>query len=102
MADLPQIPADYLLTGAGGVLGRLMYHAREVQRGKRKPWTWALLFDLPIAFGMGWGAYGACVWAHLAIQPSVTAAIFASYLGPYTLDRLVSRITDKYLGSKTP
>ncbi|NOW44120.1 hypothetical protein FHW96_000247 [Novosphingobium sp. SG751A] len=101
MAEIPQIPAEYVWTGAGGVLGRLMFHAREVQRGRRKPWSGALLYDVPIALGMGWSAYGACVWAHLAIQPSVTAAILASYLGPYTLDRMIGRVADRYLGGKS-
>lgn len=100
MADIPPIPPEYVWTGAGGLLGRLMFHAREVQRGRRKPWSAALVFDVPIALGMGWGAYGVCFLKHLAIEPSVTAAILASYLGPYTLDMLFGRIAEKYLGNK--
>lgn len=88
----------YAWTGGAGILGRLMHHARQVQNGKRKPWTWALLFDLPIAFGMGWGAYGACVWWNLGAEPTLSIAIAASYLGPYSVDRIFSRLADKWFG----
>lgn len=93
--------APYAWTGGAGVVGRLMYHARQVQRGKRKPIGWALLLDLPIAFGMGWGAYGVCVWAGLGSEPTVSAAIAVSYLGPYSIDRLFGRLADKYFGADT-
>ncbi len=101
MADLPSIPSDYIWPGAFGVVGRLMFHAREVQRGKRKPLSWALLTDLPIALGMGWAAYGVSVWAHLSFQPTMSASMLAAYLGPYTLDLVFSRAAEKYFGGST-
>lgn len=88
----------YAWTGGAGVIGRLMFHARQVQQGKRKPWTWALLFDLPIALGMGWIVYGLAEWQHLTPQATVSAAIMASYLGPYTLDRLFVLWGEKMFG----
>lgn len=91
--------APYAWTGGAGVLGRLMYHARQVQQGKRKPWTWALAFDLPIALGMGWAAYGGCVWAGLsAEEPTISIAIAASYLGPYSVNRIFAKFADKWFG----
>lgn len=91
--------APYAWTGGAGILGRLMYHARQVQKGKRKPWSWALLFDLPIAFGMGWAAYGGCVWGGVSAEPTIfSIAIAASYLGPYSVDRIFSKVADKYFG----
>lgn len=89
--------APYAWTGGAGILGRLMFHAREVQRGKRKPITWALAFDLPVALAMGWITYGACVWLDLEMQPTISASIAVSYLGPYGLDRLFALLADKYL-----
>jgi len=88
----------YAWTGGAGVMGRLMFHARQVQQGKRKPLTWALLFDLPIALAMGWMVYGLCVWFDLAAQPTVSAAIAASYLGPYSVDRVFTLLADKWFG----
>lgn len=98
MADWPGMneAIPYAWTGGAGVIGRLMFHARQVQQGKRKAWSWALLFDLPIALGMGWGVYGFCVWASLGAEPTVSAAIAASYLGPFAIDRAFGWIGAKY------
>lgn len=94
--ELPSLNDAYIWTGGAGMLGRLMFHAREVQRGRRKPLTWALLFDVPIALAMGWSAYGVCVWLGLEMEPTLTAAILSSYLGPYTVDWVFARAADKY------
>lgn len=88
--------APYVWTGGAGLLGRLMYHSRQVQAGKRKPWSWALVFDLPVALGMGWMVYGLCVWLNLTMEPSISAAIAASYLGPYSVDRLFAGLAARY------
>jgi len=101
VADLPSIPDAYLWTGGAGILGRWMFHAREVQRGRRKPLSWALALDVPIALAMGWMAYGICVWFKLDMQPTITAAILSSYLGPFTLDRIFARAADKYFGGSS-
>ena len=100
MTDWPGMneAAPYAWTGGAGMIGRLMFHARQVQQGKRKPLGWALLLDLPIAFGMGWGAYGLCVWFGMDSAPTISAAIAASYLGPYSMDRIFARAADKYFG----
>lgn len=98
MADLNGIDQAYAWAGGGGLIGRLMYHARLVQTGKRKPLDWVLAFDLPIALGMGWGAYGLCVWLGLSPEPTNSIAIAAGYLGPYSIDRIFARLGDKYLG----
>jgi len=90
----------YAWTGGAGLIGRLMLHARQVQQGKRKPLSWALIIDLPIALGMGWGAFGVCVWFHMAMEPTISAAIAASYLGPYSIDRLFTLVADKYFGKE--
>lgn len=95
-----QDAVPYAWTGGAGLLGRLMFHAREVQQGRRKPLSWALVIDMPIALGMGWLAYGVAKWFTLGLEPTISAAIAASYLGPYTVDRLLSRLSDKYLGKQ--
>jgi hypothetical protein len=102
MADIPPIPDAYLWTGGAGLLGRAMFHAREVQQGRRKPFSLALVFDVPIALAMGWAAYGLCVWAKLDMQPTISVAMIASYLGPYTLDRFFARAADRYFGGPNP
>lgn len=86
--------------GGAGLIGRLMYHAQQVQRGKRKPFSVTLLFDLPIALAMGWLIYGLAVWLKLAPEPTVSLAIAAAYLGPYSVDRIFGRLADRYLGKE--
>lgn len=88
----------YAVTGGASLLGRLMFHAREVQRGKRKPLSFALLWDLPVALAMGWIAYGVCIWAELAVPPTISASIAAGYLGPFVIDRMLSKATDRWFG----
>ena len=98
MSEWPTMNEAYVWTGGAGVMGRLMFHARMVQMGKRKPLSWALAFDLPIALCMGWIAYGLCVWGTLASEPTVSVAIAASYLGPYSVDRMFAMLAEKYFG----
>jgi hypothetical protein len=102
MADWPGIPDAYLWTGGAGIVGRLMYHAQQVQRGRRKPLSWVLLLDLPIALGMGWGALGLGVWLQLPPEPTISIAIAAAHLGPYSVDRVFGALADRYLRAGTP
>lgn len=102
MADWPglQDSAPYAWTAGGGILGRLMFHAKQVQSGKRKAFGWVLLLDLPIALAMGWVMYGLCAWLELAPEPTISLSIVASYLGPWWVDRLFALAADKYFGVK--
>lgn len=97
-----QEAVPYAYTGAAGIMGRLMFHARQVQQGKRKPLSMALLFDIPIALAMGWVAYGICVWFSLGVEPTISAAIVASYLGPYSVDRIFAWWGDRWSKAETP
>jgi hypothetical protein len=92
----------YAWTGGAGLLGRLLFHAHQVQRGLRKPLSWVLLLDIPIALAMGWSAYGICVWQEVIPQATISIAIIASYLGPYTVDRIAAVAADKWLGRGKP
>lgn len=94
--------APYAWTGGAGLMGRLMYHAQQVQRGRRKPLSWSLFFDVPIAVGMGWLVYGLCVWLRLDPQPTVSAAIAAGHLGPYSIDRMFTAWADRFSRPATP
>jgi hypothetical protein len=82
-------------TGSAGLLGRLMFHARQVQAGNRKPISWAVLWDLPIALGTGWTAFGAATYFQLQWEVSISAVIAASYLGPYTIDNVFAKWADR-------
>jgi hypothetical protein len=98
MSDWQAFDFSYIYSGAAGILGRLMFHSRQVQRGKRNPLTWTLLFDLPIGLGMGWTALGVGVWLGLPQQVSVSLGIAFGHLGPVAIDRAFDAVTLRYLG----
>jgi hypothetical protein len=100
-ADWPGMTdaAPYAWTGAGGLVGRLMFHAHQVQRGKRKPLSWVLAADLPIGLGMGWLTLGGCDWFGIAAAPSISLAIAAGHLGPYSIDRVFAALAERYFKS---
>lgn len=84
------------------MLGRLTYHARQVQLGKRKPFSWVLLWDIPVALCMGWIAFGGATWFKVPWEATVSLALVASYLGPYTIDLLFVKWADIKFGKSSP
>lgn len=82
------------------MVGRLMYHAKMVQLGKKKPFSWTLIWDIPIALGTGWIALGLCTWAGVAWEETVSAAIVVGYLGPYGIDTVFAKWSDWKFGNK--
>lgn len=91
----------WILTGGGGMIGRLMFHAKLVQQGKRKPWSWILLWDIPIALGMGWIALGLGVWVHTPWEVTVSLSLIVSYLGPHFIDFGFAKWAEVKFGDKT-
>lgn len=83
------------------MLGRLTYHARQVQLGKRKPFSWVLLWDIPVALCMGWIAYGVAVMAKIPWEATISFALVASYLGPYMIDLIFTKWADWKFGKRT-
>ena len=76
------------------MMGRLMYHAKQVQAGKRKPVSWVLLWDVPIALGMGWVALGLASWLKVPWEVTISLALVAAYLGPYGIDTVFSKYAE--------
>lgn len=85
--------------GGAGMLGRLMYHAKMVQQGKRKPFSLALFLDIPIALGSGWAAFGIAKWYGIPWETQVSAAIIAAYFGPYGMDIIFAKWADRKEGT---
>lgn len=86
----------WAMIGGAGMLGRLMHHAKQVQAGKRKPFTWALLWDVPIALCMGWISLGLGTWLHVQWEVTVSMALVIAYLGPYGIDTIFAAYADRY------
>lgn len=90
-------PGDYtswLFTGGAGLLGRLMFHARLVQSGHRKPFSWVLVWDVPIALGMGWISLGLSRWLQVDWEVTISISLVVAYLGPYGIDTLFAKWSD--------
>jgi hypothetical protein len=84
------------------MLGRLMFHAKQVQAGKRKSFTWLLLWDIPIAVGMGWMALGIASLTSMPWEATVSLGMASSYIGPYGIDRVFVKWSDMKFGKVTP
>ena len=76
-----------------GATGRLMFHTREAQAGRRKFWGRELPFELAVAVGMGLIGYSVCAYFKLdgPVSAGVVSAI--AYLGPRALDTLFERLS---------
>lgn len=84
----------------GAIVGRLMWHAREVKNGKRKFLSVELLWDIPVAIGMALIAEG--IASHFGLtQPSTTGLVaMAAYLGPRGMEIWIERIIHFRSGGK--
>jgi hypothetical protein len=69
-------------TVVGTVLARLMWHGNEARKGHRKFLGVELIWELPVAFGMG--MVGEALSSYLSLaQPVSTGLIIAlAYMGP--------------------
>lgn len=83
-----------------GIAGRLMFHSREVQAGRRRFWGRELPFELLVAVGMG--LIGSSLCAYFAISSPASAGVVSAvaYLGPRALDTLFDRLSAKALTGK--
>ena len=81
--------AHWAWAAGGGLLGRAMYHSRQVLDGKQKPFSWVLLFNLPIAIGMGFFGHGISDYFGLTGDPEIAVTIASGYLGPWAIDLLL-------------
>lgn len=90
----------WLATGGAGLLGRLMFHAKLVQSGQRKPFSWVLFWDIPIALGMGWISLGLSRWLNVHWEVTISIALIVAYLGPYGIDTMFAKWSDWKFGKK--
>lgn len=69
-----------------GVVGRMMFHGREAQAGRRRFWGKELPFELLIAVGMAFVGKALAAWCALPPELATAAAGAAAYLGPRVID----------------
>lgn len=69
-------------TVIGAVMGRLMWHASETKKGKRRFFGRELVWEIPIAFGMAIIGDSIAVYFDLSRTVSVGLIAALAYLGP--------------------
>lgn len=75
----------------GAFIGRIMWHAQEVKKARRKFLGRELLWEMPIAVGMALIGEGLASWMQFG-QPVSTGLIAAlAYLGPRGAEVLFMR-----------
>mgnify|MGYP002882526481 CR=1 FL=1 len=81
-----------------GLLGRLMFHTREAQAGRRRFWGRELLFELPMAIGMSLIGYSLGEW--LSLPGAVSAGMIGAlaYLGPRAIDAAFDKAAARKTG----
>lgn len=78
-------------TIVGATAGRLMWHMSEVKRDNRKFLGWELVWELPIAFGMGLLGDGVTSYFDLDDTTGIAVIVGLAYLGPRGVEALLSR-----------
>ncbi len=82
----------------GGGTGRMFYLYRAAQRSGSRFWSWILIPELMIGFGMGYLG-GAIAEALGVVGPAANgAAGVAGWLGPYCVEFYGRRFLDKWFG----
>lgn len=85
---------------AGGLIGRLAYHATQVKAGKRRFWSPVLIIELPIAVFCG--VAGGSLGIYLE-QPTIVAfglCSLSGYLGPRGIEAIIERAADRYINKR--
>ena len=77
------------------IVGRLMFHGREAQAGRRRFWGRELPFELIVAVGMGMIGNALCAYLKLDGAVSIGVVSAVAYLGPRAIDTFFDRATAK-------
>lgn len=103
MSDAPQTITELLNTWVGGAfttviaatVGRIMFHAQEVRRAKRKPFGKELIWELPAALGIGMLADGVSSYMGASGSTATAVAVGLGYLGPRGIEALFQKWFEK-------
>ena len=73
-------------------VGRLMFHARQVQQGRRRLFSKSLMLELPIALGMGMVGAGVAEWWGFTGQVRDAVLVSAGFVGPRAIEQMIERL----------
>lgn len=100
LENLSPIWAAILALLPPALLARLLWHWRQVTLGRRRFWSWALLWELPTAVLCAIAAGGITEYLNLAPLGTQAVAGAAGWLGPRGLEVLLSRLLERYTPKK--
>lgn len=83
-----------------GIIGRLMFHARQVQMGRRAFLSWSLLWELPVAIATGVIGAGVAEYLALAGWQNTACIVTVAYLGPGFVEAVVWKVVDRVVPAK--
>jgi hypothetical protein len=88
--------APWLLVVAG--VARALHHHRLVEMGRRRLWSWSLIWEVPTAALCAVVGAGAAQWLGWHVGEPGTAALvgIVSLLGPRGIESAVTRVLDHY------
>jgi hypothetical protein len=80
---------SFLCTSVWAWIGRMMWHVAQVQRQKRRFWSWHLLWETLTAVGVGLVADGVVEYFGLTGNLKTAVVVGIAYLGPRGVENLV-------------
>lgn len=86
-SSLRDLAAQGAAAGGLGMLGRLIALAGAT----RRPSGWSLLWEVPLAIGLGVVGKGLADWLQLTGFPAYAVTIAVAYVGPRALDIALER-----------
>ena len=86
-AGLRDLAAEGGVAFVFGIIGRLLH----ISMMDRRPLGWGLLWELPVALGMGLIGVGLGDWLVLKAFPQYAVTIAIAYLGPRVIDYVLIR-----------
>lgn len=78
-------------TVIAALAGRMMYHTSEVKKSKRKFFGKELLWELPVAFGMGLIGDGVASYFELTESTTMGLIVVLGYLGPRGIEMVFEK-----------
>ena len=84
--EMQQTLAGFAWAVWWALIGRSLYHADLVRKGRRRFWSLHLAWELMIAIGMGVVAGGAAEWLELKGMSAAGFIAACSYLGPRSIE----------------
>ncbi|MGY0794273.1 phage holin family protein [Azospirillum argentinense] len=104
---LDQVPPPWRETIVGGALavalaivGRLMFHARQVQAGRRRFFSPHLVWELPVAIATGLIGKGIASYYGLGDWQETATIVTVAYLGPGFVEAVIWRVVDRLLPAR--